>query len=181
MPSWVVTVVSSAPAMTWALVTIRPGRTAQPEPSIPSPQAVLSTRTTEPAAWRTSGSSAIAGFGGCGGVAGPEIDGAGSTRSSAFSTGPVGGRTWLRLRRITESWTSARSCVVPGACRATAPKTQARPSATAAISAAPPPPSARCRKRRRISRSRRPSAKLSTVTAASAPISSAPSAPQSGA
>ena len=32
--------------MTWALVTTRPGRTAQPEPSTPSPQAVPSTRTT---------------------------------------------------------------------------------------------------------------------------------------
>ena len=41
-------------------------------------------------------------------------DGAGSTRSSAFRTGPDGGSTSLRLRRITDSWTSARSCAVPG-------------------------------------------------------------------
>ncbi len=46
-PFWVVTVVSSSPATTWALVTTSPGAPTQPEPSTPSPQAVPSTRTTE--------------------------------------------------------------------------------------------------------------------------------------
>ena len=87
-PGWS-TVVSSSPATTWALVTTRPGPTAQPEPSTPSPQAVPSTRTTEPPAPQHVG------VGGdrrrraaATGAAGPVIDGAGSTRSSALRTGP---------------------------------------------------------------------------------------------
>ena len=39
------TVVSSSPATTWALVTTRPGPATQPEPSTPRPQAVPSTLT----------------------------------------------------------------------------------------------------------------------------------------
>ena len=114
--------------------------------------------------------------------AGPMIEGAGSTRSSALSTGPDGGSRSLRLRRISERCTSPRRCAVPGACRATAPKTQTTPSATQATSAAPPAPSARCRRCGRGSpRSRRPRAMLSRVTATSAPTSSAPSAASSGA
>ena len=61
--------------------------------------------------------------------------------SSALRTGPEGGSRSLRLRRISERWTSARSSAVPGVWRATAPKTQASPRATATISAAPPAPS----------------------------------------
>ena len=55
--------VSSEPATTCALVTIRPGATAQPEPSTPRPQAVPSTRTTERRRGSTSGSVAIAASG----------------------------------------------------------------------------------------------------------------------
>ena len=91
-----------------------------------------STRTTErPGGAATSGSSAIAASGGATGVVGPTIDGAGSTRSSALSTGPDGGISSLRLRRISERCTSSRRSSAPGACSATAPKTQAMPSATA--------------------------------------------------
>ncbi len=148
---------------------------------MPSPHAVLSTRTTELPAASTPGSSAIFEFGRSRGVAGPVIEGAGSTRSSTFSTPPLGGSTWSSSLRITEFCTSARSCVVPGACSATAPKIQASPNATAPISAAPPAPSARCSSGRRISRRRSASAIPSSITAASAPTRSAPIAPQSGA
>jgi hypothetical protein len=63
---------------------------------------VLKTLTTEPPASTTRGFSAIAGSGALVGVAGPVIEGAGSTRSSTFSTPPLGGSTWSSSRRITE-------------------------------------------------------------------------------
>ena len=110
-----VTEVSSSPATTWALVTTMPGAATQPEPSTPRPQAVPSTRTTEAPARRTSGSVALARVG------------AAERRRRADDRGrrvdPVervedrarraAGR-WLRLRRISERWTSSRRLAVPG-------------------------------------------------------------------
>ena len=96
--------------MTWALVTTMPGSATQPEPSTPRPQALPRTRTTERSAPRTSGSLRTRTSGGPTGVVGPTIDGAGSTRSRALSTGPVGGSSSLRLRMISERCTSPRRC-----------------------------------------------------------------------
>ena len=53
----------SIPATTCALVTTRPGPATQPEPSMPSPQAVPTTRTTLRAASLTPAESSTAGVG----------------------------------------------------------------------------------------------------------------------
>ena len=182
-PPWVVTVVSSSPATTWALVTIRPGRAAQPEPSTPSPQAVPSTRTTEPPAPTTSGSvgdrrrRARAT-----GAAGPMIEGAGSTRSSAFRTGARG------RQHFVEAAQDHRALDV-GAQPRGPRRVQGDGAEDPGQRPAPPRRSAPRRPPRRrgagavprITRARSPRAKPSSVTATRAPTSSAPSAAQSGA
>src|SRR5205823_371490 len=98
-----VTVVSSSPATTWALVTTRPGAATQPEPSTPRPHAVPSTLVTESPAASTPGAEAIAGSGGPTLACGPRTGGVGSTRRSTLSSGPEGGSTSLRERRTRES------------------------------------------------------------------------------
>ena len=96
VPASVVTLVSVSPATTCAAVTTRPGRATQPLPSIPSPQAVPSTRTTLGAAARTPGRLSTRGSSGCVGTGGPARLGNGSIRPSAFSS--VRGGT-IELRR----------------------------------------------------------------------------------
>ena len=106
---------SSSPATTWALVTTRPGAATQPEPSIPSPQAVPRTRTTERAGRhhvRVGDDLRVR----------RRHRGRRARRSTApgrpgrarCRTAPEGGSTSLRLLRITECCTSARSCDRPG-------------------------------------------------------------------
>src|SRR4051812_50132350 len=68
----------SIPATTWAFVTTRPGPATHPEPSIPSPQAVPTTRTTLSAAALTPPVSRTAASGGATPPAGPADGGDGA-------------------------------------------------------------------------------------------------------
>ncbi len=144
-PPWVVTVVSSAPAITWALVTIRPGCTAQPEPSTPSPQAVPSTRTTEPPASSTSGSVAIAGVGRRDRRRRPDHRGRRVDPVERVEDRARGRQHFVEAaqdHRVLDVGAQPRG----RRARAARPRRRPRrgPSATEAIRAAPPAPSARC-------------------------------------
>ena len=144
-----VTVVSLSPATTCALVTTRPGAAIQPDPSTPRPQAVPSTRTTPALAAWTSGSRAIFESGAATSGLGPWTATRGSIRWSALISELEGGNALLSARRIEERCTAVRSPCAPGAFSATAPKSQARPSASATRSTAPPEDSAIAIPRRR--------------------------------
>ena len=86
VPPAKLTVVSSSPATTCAAVTTTPGLATQPLPSMPSPQAVPTMRTTLGAAARTPGRARTRGSGASVGTGGPAMLGNGSTRLSAFSS-----------------------------------------------------------------------------------------------
>src|SRR5947208_17021136 len=100
VPASVVTLVSVSPATTCAAVTTSPGRATQPLPSIPSPQAVPSTRTTLGAAARTPGRLSTRGSGGRVGTGGPARFGNGSIRPSAFSSVRGGTIEFSRLSTV---------------------------------------------------------------------------------
>ena len=94
---------SSTPATTCALVTTRPVAATQPEPSIPSPHALPTTRTTLGAALLTPAESSTAGSGGAdarrpGRRAGERVD----LRERVDQS--MGGSSSLRVERIAESW-----------------------------------------------------------------------------
>ena len=125
---------SSAPARTWALVTTRPGR-ADPARALDAEPAGGAEHPHD----RAPGAQHL-GVGGDRGVGrrdrarGPVTDGAGSTRLSALMTGPEGGRTSLRLRRISDCCTSVRRRSVPGRAgrrRRTPRRARARPRRSA--------------------------------------------------
>ena len=84
VPPAKLTVVSSSPATTCAAVTTTPGRATQPLPSMPSPQAVPTMRTTLGAAARTPGRARTVGRRRRSAPGGPASSGNGSTRASAF-------------------------------------------------------------------------------------------------
>ena len=182
-PPWVVTVVSSSPATTWALVTISPGAD-RPARALDAEAAGGAEHPHDRAAGAAArrGRSRSPGRARRPAAVGPTIDGAGSTRSSALQDRPRG------RQHVVEAAQDQRALDVAAQPRglraragATAPKTQAKPSATEAISAAPPAPSARCSDGAPDQPRPQPRAKPSSVTAISAPTSSAPSAAQSGA
>jgi hypothetical protein len=174
------TIVSSWPATTCALVTTTPGRTTQPEPSTPRPQAVPRMRTTLGAAARTCGSRATAARGAGTSAFGPSMVGNGSKRASALRIGPLGGRTSLSRLSTAERWMSPRSSRAPGVCSATAPNSHARPSPTHALSSAPSSPSTIPSPGSRTSvRTCRPI--VSRPNARSAPTNRAPRSAKSGA
>ena len=104
---------SRTPATTWAFVTTRPGPAIQPEPSIPRPQAVPVTRTTDGAACLTPGRFAMLGSGGATAASGPGIESNGSTRAIA-SIRRWGGNSRLIRSRIFDACTSRRRSVWPG-------------------------------------------------------------------
>src|SRR5262249_22645835 len=82
------TAVSLSPATTCAAVTTVCGAATQPEPSMPSPHAVPTTRTTLGAAARTPGRRRTAGLGGGTSAGGPAR---GGKRTDARHGGKKGG------------------------------------------------------------------------------------------
>ena len=79
------------------------GPATQPEPSMPSPQAVPTTRTTLSAASLTPAESSTAGSGASTPAAGPASEVNGSICASV-SMRRCGGTSWLSFERIVESW-----------------------------------------------------------------------------
>ena len=93
---------SSTPATTCAFVTTSPSPATQPEPSMPSPQAVPTTRTTLSAAAVSPGASRTEGSGAATPAAGPTRTEKGSMFASASIT-RVGGNSSLSVERMLES------------------------------------------------------------------------------
>jgi hypothetical protein len=99
--------VLSWPAMTWAFVATRPRLTTQPEPWVPTSQAVPSTLTTAPAAARAPALLVTLGSGGGSASSRPGSSGSGSNRLSAWRT-LAGGTARSRRGKSTDSRTSPR-------------------------------------------------------------------------
>ena len=128
----------------------------------------------------TPGARAIPRGGAGTSAAGPRTDGSGSIRASACRIGPDGGSNSLSPLRIADCWMSRRSTSELVDWNAIAPTIHAIPSATDAVSAAPSSPSTmRSPGRRKNLRARAPTP--SNPLASTAPASSAPSSPNSGA
>ena len=160
-------------------MTTSPGAATQPLPEMPSPHAVPRTRTTLGTAARTTGLFTTSDVGGSTGIAGPAIDGKGSTRASAFSSFS-GGTMLFSFCRSSDRWTLSRSDRWPGSSRAAAPKTQTSASPAAAPSTTPPAVSnARSGGKRMPERKNEPAIDPSASSTA-APITAPPS-PTSGA
>ncbi len=139
-----------------------------------------STFTTLGAAARTPGAPTMLPGGAGTLAAGPRTDGSGSIRASACRIGPDGGSSSFSPWRIAERWMSRWSTAELVDCSAIAPTIHAIPSATDAVSAAPSTPSTiRSPGSRRNIRARAPIP--SNPLASTAPASSAPSSPNSGA
>ena len=94
---------SSTPATTCAFVTTSPGPATQPEPSIPSPQASPTTRTTLSAAALTPADSRTAGSGASTLAPGPARRAEGVDARERVDQ-PGRRDSWLSVDRMVESW-----------------------------------------------------------------------------